>query len=122
MPPIGEGRGAAWASLYMYVLWIKSNDLLPIYGNMAVKMAVVTNLVAVKGLQVAVNFGEGGSEGLPRSGNPASTSTGLSICSQPGPANVTPRQFSSIPYFSLVLTIYCILSPNISHHVISIFC
>jgi hypothetical protein len=37
---------------------------------MAVKMAVVTNLVAVKGLQVAVNFGEGGSEGLPRSGNP----------------------------------------------------
>ncbi len=33
-------------------------------------MAVVKNLVAVKGLQVAVNFGEGGSEGLPRSGNP----------------------------------------------------
>ncbi len=47
------------------------NNLLPIYGNMAVKMAVVTNLVAVKGLQVAVNFGEGGSEGLPRSGNSA---------------------------------------------------
>jgi hypothetical protein len=40
------------------------------YGNMAVKMAVVKNLVAVKGLQVAVNFDEGGSEGLPRSGNP----------------------------------------------------
>ncbi len=38
---------------------------------MAVKMAVVTNLVAVKGLQVAVNFGECGSEGLPRSGNAA---------------------------------------------------
>jgi hypothetical protein len=37
---------------------------------MAVKMAVVKNLVAVKGLQVAVNFDEGGSEGLPRSGNP----------------------------------------------------
>jgi hypothetical protein len=37
---------------------------------MAVKMAVVKNLVAVKGLQVAVNLGEGGSEGLPRSGNP----------------------------------------------------
>ncbi len=37
---------------------------------MAVKMAVVKNLVAVKGLQVAVNFGGGGSEGLPRSGNP----------------------------------------------------
>ncbi len=37
---------------------------------MAVKMAVVKNLVAVKGLQVAVNFGEGGSEGLLRSGNP----------------------------------------------------
>ncbi len=32
-------------------------------------MAVVKNLVAVKGLQVAVNFGEGGSEGLPRSSN-----------------------------------------------------
>jgi hypothetical protein len=41
---------------------------------MAVKMAVVTNLVAVKGLQVAVNFGEGGSEGLPRSGNPVEQS------------------------------------------------
>jgi hypothetical protein len=40
---------------------------------MAVKMAVVKNLVAVKGLQVAVNFGEGGSEGLLRSGNPGST-------------------------------------------------
>jgi hypothetical protein len=39
-------------------------------GNMAVKMAVVKNLLAVKGLQVTVNFGEGGSEGLPRSGNP----------------------------------------------------
>jgi hypothetical protein len=38
---------------------------------MAVKMAVVKNLVAVKGLKVAVKFGEGGSEGLPRSGNPA---------------------------------------------------
>jgi hypothetical protein len=37
---------------------------------MAVKMAVVKNLVAVKGLKVAVNFGEGGREGLPRSGNP----------------------------------------------------
>ncbi len=36
---------------------------------MAVKMAVVKNLVAVKGLQVAMNFGERGSEGLPRSGN-----------------------------------------------------
>ncbi len=35
---------------------------------MVVKMAVVKNLVAVKGRQVAVNFGEGGSEGLPRSG------------------------------------------------------
>jgi hypothetical protein len=32
---------------------------------MAVKMAVVKNLAAMKGLQVAVNFGEGGSEGLP---------------------------------------------------------
>ncbi len=40
---------------------------------MAVKMAVASNLVAVKGLQVAVNFGEGGSEGLPRSGNPGIT-------------------------------------------------
>jgi hypothetical protein len=38
---------------------------------MAIKMAVVKNLVAVKGLQVAVNFGGGGSEGLPRSGNTA---------------------------------------------------
>jgi hypothetical protein len=37
---------------------------------MAVIMAVVKNLVAVKGLQVAVNFGEGGSEVLRRSGNP----------------------------------------------------
>jgi hypothetical protein len=44
------------------------------YGNMAIKMAVVKYLVAVKGLQVAVNFGEGGSEGLPRSGN-----TGLQL-------------------------------------------
>jgi hypothetical protein len=35
---------------------------------MAVKMAVVKNLVTVKGLKVAVNFGVGGSEGLPRSG------------------------------------------------------
>jgi hypothetical protein len=35
---------------------------------------VVKYLVAVKGLQVAVNFGEGGSEGLPRSGN-----TGLQL-------------------------------------------
>ncbi len=43
---------------------------MPNYGNMAVKMAVVKNLVAVKGLQVAVNFGEGGSEGSPKSGNP----------------------------------------------------
>ena len=43
------------------------------YGNMAVKMAVVKYLVAVKGLQVAVNFGEGGTEGLPRSGNTAPT-------------------------------------------------
>ncbi len=34
---------------------------------MAVKMAVVKNLVTVKGLKVAVNFGVGGSEGLPRS-------------------------------------------------------
>jgi hypothetical protein len=38
---------------------------------MAVKMAVVKNLVTVKGLQVALNSGEGGSEGLPRSGNTA---------------------------------------------------
>jgi hypothetical protein len=35
---------------------------------MAVKMAVVKNLVTVKGLKVAANFGVGGSEGLPRSG------------------------------------------------------
>ncbi len=49
------------------------------YGNMAVKMAVVKNLVAVKGLQVAVNFGEGGSEGLPRSGNPASMPLSASV-------------------------------------------
>ncbi len=46
---------------------------------MAVKMAVVTNLVAVKGLQVAVNFGEGGSEGLPRSGNPAGAASVQSL-------------------------------------------
>ncbi len=50
---------------------------------MAVKMAVVKNLVAVKGLQVAVNFGEGDSEGLPRSGNTAaivdSTGSGVSV-------------------------------------------
>jgi hypothetical protein len=38
---------------------------------MAVKMAVVKNLVTVKGLQVALNSGEGSSEGLPRSGNTA---------------------------------------------------
>ncbi len=31
----------------------------------------------------------------------ASTSTSLSICRQPGPANISPRQFSSTPYFSL---------------------
>jgi hypothetical protein len=43
---------------------------MPIYGNIAVKMAVVKNLVSVKDLQVAKNFGEGGSEGLPRPGNP----------------------------------------------------
>ncbi len=48
------------------------------YGNMAVKMAVVKNLVAVKGLQVAVNFDEGGSEGLPRSGNPVYCSPSVS--------------------------------------------
>jgi hypothetical protein len=47
---------------------------------MAVKMAVVNNLVAVKGLQVAVNFGEGGSEGLPRSGNPAVWHLLLKLC------------------------------------------
>jgi hypothetical protein len=32
----------------------------------------------------------------------ASTSTELSVCRQPGPADVSPRQFSSLPYFSLV--------------------
>jgi hypothetical protein len=31
----------------------------------------------------------------------ASTSTELSICHQPGLADVSPRQFSSLPYFSL---------------------
>ncbi len=49
---------------------------------MAVKMAVVKNLVAVKGLQVAVNFGEGGSEGLPRSGNTAGA-----VQARPGPSH-----------------------------------
>ena len=34
-------------------------------------MAVRTNLVAVKGSQVAAVFGGSGSEGLPGSGNPA---------------------------------------------------
>jgi hypothetical protein len=52
------------------LMLLRFNDLMPNYGNMAVKMAVVKNLVAVKGLQVAVNFGEGGSEGSPKSGNP----------------------------------------------------
>jgi hypothetical protein len=42
---------------------------------MAVNVAVVKNLVAAKGSQVAVNFGEGGSEGLPRSGNTGQTLT-----------------------------------------------
>jgi hypothetical protein len=32
----------------------------------------------------------------------ASTSTGLSICHQPGPANVSPHQLSSLSYISLV--------------------
>ncbi len=32
----------------------------------------------------------------------ASTSTELSVCRQPGPADVSPRQFSSLPCFSLV--------------------
>ncbi len=31
-----------------------------------------------------------------------STSTELSVCRQPGPADVSPRQLSSLPYFSLV--------------------
>ncbi len=49
---------------------------------MAVKMTVEKNLVAVKGLLVAVNFGEGGSEGLSRSGDTdASTNTSyITIC------------------------------------------
>ncbi len=38
------------------------------HNNMAINVALVKNLVFVKGPQVAVNFGEGGSEGLPRSG------------------------------------------------------
>ncbi len=69
---------------------------MPNYGNMAIKMTVVKNLVAMKGLQVAVNFGEGGSEGSPKSGNPgglykepgflpAFTSTPLGMQSHPSP-------------------------------------
>ena len=40
-------------------------------SNVAVKVAVTKNLVAVKGPQVAVVSGGSGSEGLPGSGNPA---------------------------------------------------
>ena len=39
-------------------------------SNVAVKVAVTKNLVAVKGPQVAVVSGGSGSEGLPGSGNP----------------------------------------------------
>jgi hypothetical protein len=43
------------------------------HSNMSVNVAVVKNLVAKKGPQLTVNFGEGGSEGgsevLPGSGN-----------------------------------------------------
>jgi hypothetical protein len=46
-------------------------------------MAVVKNSVAVKGLQVAVNFGEDGREGLPRSGNPVYI---VSTFNGPGPS------------------------------------
>jgi hypothetical protein len=39
------------------------------HSNMSVNVAVVKNLVAKQGPQLTVNFGEGGSEGLPGSGN-----------------------------------------------------
>ncbi len=41
------------------------------HSNMAVNVAVVKHLVAVKCPQVAVNFGDGGIEGLPGPGNTA---------------------------------------------------
>ena len=41
--------------------------------NVAVKVAVTKNLVAVKGPKVAVVFGLSGSEGFCGSGNPASS-------------------------------------------------
>ena len=44
-------------------------------SNVAVKVAVTKNLVAVKGPQVAVVSGGSGSEGLPGSGNPDPTSS-----------------------------------------------
>ena len=45
-------------------------------SNVAVKVAVTKNLVAVKGPQVAVVSGGSGSEGLPGSGNPVYTERG----------------------------------------------
>ena len=44
-------------------------------SNVAVKVAVTKNLVAVKGPQVAVVSDGSGSEGLPGSGNPGSQVT-----------------------------------------------
>jgi hypothetical protein len=58
------------------------------HSNLAVNVAIVKNLVAVKGPKVAVNFAVGGSEGLPRSGN-----TGQSQYSQ---TNIKSR-YSRIP-------------------------
>ncbi len=51
-------------------LCILESAVLPVkHSNMAINVAAGKNLGASKGPQVAVNFGEGGSEGLPRSGN-----------------------------------------------------